>query len=215
MRRHWIFKTAAVMWVALGAVSAVLPFLPAKLSERFYGLDYLPKWHWHVWVIGLLIITIAAVFEGGHRQIESLKATHAARMQELEAEGLCTPNLWLDFGPNTTTSDDRTLRIQNSGGNPVFDVVVKIPCDGSCFNSDPISRLQNDTSWVTCKANRAAVDQRTVRGFIVEEMLRGAKDEIPVLISFREHPQKQRDFRLVIRLPLRDGIQFALPREKR
>jgi hypothetical protein len=122
------------------------------------------------------------------------------------------PNLWLEFDPNTTPSDDRTLRIQNVGNNPVFDVVVKIPSDGSRFNSDPISRLQNDKNWVPCKNNRASEYLKTVRGIVVEEVLRGAKDEIPVLISYRDHRQKQRDFRLVVRLPLRDGIQFALPK---
>ncbi len=62
------------MWLVLGTVSTLLPFLPAKWSERFFSLNYLPKWHWYVWVIGFLFIAVIAVFEGGHRQVKLLNA---------------------------------------------------------------------------------------------------------------------------------------------
>ena len=57
-------------------IEIVLPFLPQEWSEYFYGLRYLPKWPWHVWIIGILIIAIIAVFEGGYRQVELLKKGH-------------------------------------------------------------------------------------------------------------------------------------------
>jgi hypothetical protein len=123
-----------------------------------------------------------------------------------------TPNLWLEFDPNETPSDDRTLRIQNGGNNPIFDVVVKIPSESPHFVSDPINRLPNDKNWVPCKRNRMPEYLKTVRNIVVEEVLRGTKDEIPVLISYRDHERKHRKFSLVIPLPLRDGIQFALPK---
>ncbi len=74
MHSHWSFKAVAVMWGVLGTVSIVLPFLPPKWGDRFYSLTYLPRWHWYVWVIGILILVIIAVFEAGHRQVESQKA---------------------------------------------------------------------------------------------------------------------------------------------
>lgn len=66
IRAHWTVKLAFVIWGTLGAVSIVLPFCPATWSEKFYGLSYIPKWHWYVWVIGLLVIAAFALFEVGH-----------------------------------------------------------------------------------------------------------------------------------------------------
>jgi hypothetical protein len=73
LHSHWIFKAVLALWAALGATEIVLPFLPAKWSDWFYGLGYLPKWHWYVWTVGVLVILIIGVFEGGHRQVQLLK----------------------------------------------------------------------------------------------------------------------------------------------
>lgn len=68
-----------MIWAALGATGIVLPFLPATWSDRFYGLNYLPKWHWYVWALGFLVIAIIAIFEGGHR-------AWITKVEELESE---------------------------------------------------------------------------------------------------------------------------------
>lgn len=70
MRTHWIAKVAGLIWGTLGAIGAVIPFFPDKWGATFYGLRFLPKWSWSVWVIGLLIIVLVAVFESGHRQFK-------------------------------------------------------------------------------------------------------------------------------------------------
>jgi len=92
-----MFKAVAVMWGILCAVSALLPFLPAKWSERFYSLNYLPKLPWYVWVIGFLTLAILVVFEGGHRQLESQKAHHRAEMQKAAIRPLPTAADWKDL----------------------------------------------------------------------------------------------------------------------
>ena len=85
LHSHWIFKIVAVMWLLLGVVGTLLPFFPAKWSEGFYRLNYLPKWHWYVWIVGSLVIVIIAVFDASCRQIELLKKNHLIEMQRLSA----------------------------------------------------------------------------------------------------------------------------------
>jgi hypothetical protein len=72
MHSHWSFKTVALMWSLFGVISLFLPFWP-RLSKKFYGLAFLPKWPWYIWVIGLLVLIMLAVFEGGHRQVQTYK----------------------------------------------------------------------------------------------------------------------------------------------
>lgn len=67
------------MWLLLGAVETILPFFPAKWSELFYSLSYLPHLRWYVWVIGLLVIALIAVFEAAF-QLEKQHG-HAAVLE--------------------------------------------------------------------------------------------------------------------------------------
>jgi hypothetical protein len=62
------------------------------------------------------------------------------------------PSLWLEYDASQPYAN-RPLRIQNSGRKTVYNVVVKIPADGSDFVSDCIPRLLNDTSWIACTSN--------------------------------------------------------------
>ncbi len=81
IHKHLIFRVVAVLWLIFGVISTLLPFFPAKWSENFYALNYLPKWHWYVWVIGILIIAVIAVFEGGYGQVGLL----VSRLEDIEA----------------------------------------------------------------------------------------------------------------------------------
>jgi hypothetical protein len=121
-------------------------------------------------------------------------------------------DFWLEFDPKGS----RPLHIQNNGTEPAFDVVVKIPADGSGFTSDVINRLNNDGIWVPCGLKGNFVYLDSIRAVIVETILRGSRNEtegqkIPVLISYRTRKQPGCEFHLEIRLPLRNGIQFGLP----
>jgi len=87
MRRHWIFKALGLMWAAFGIFSLFLPFSP-RLSEKFYQLSFLPKWRWYIWVIGLLVLTVLAILEGGHRQVQSYKIRAAAAQNNLRQRAL-------------------------------------------------------------------------------------------------------------------------------
>jgi hypothetical protein len=80
MRSHPAFKVAAGLWFAFGIVSLFLPFFP-QAAERFYSLTYLPRLHWYVWVIGILVIALTAVVEGGRSQVDSLNPKLAAADQ--------------------------------------------------------------------------------------------------------------------------------------
>jgi hypothetical protein len=129
---------------------------------------------------------------------------------EPRAEQSC--DFWLEFQP----TGSRFLSIQNSGAEPAFDVVVQIPADGSGFKSDVISRLDNDKSWASCGLNGNFVYLESIRKLLAQTVLDSATGEdvqqIPVLITYRTRKQQDCEAHLEIRMPLRNGIQFALPR---
>jgi hypothetical protein len=122
-------------------------------------------------------------------------------------------DFWLSFRPEGS----RFLAIQNSGPEPGFDVVVRIPADGSGCTSDPINRLNNDRQWVLCFWKSDAVKLERMRPVIAEALMRAADNNtvapkaIPVLITYRTRQQRACEQHLEIRLPFHDGIQFALP----
>jgi len=119
-------------------------------------------------------------------------------------------DFWLQFHPQGS----RFLAIQNNGAEPAFDVVVYI-ADGSNFKSDVIHRLDNDRHWAACALNGNLISLESVRRVLVGTLLHppdgGEVKAIPVLIRYRTHTQRSYTFHLEIRLPLQNGIQFALP----
>jgi hypothetical protein len=120
-------------------------------------------------------------------------------------------DFWLAFDARGS----RPLMIQHSGDEVGFDVVVKIPADGSGFTSDVINRLEPNGSWVSCLSNGNFVHLESIRHVLAETVLRGTEGDnpktIPVLVNYRTLTQQNCECRLEIRLPLKDGIQFALP----
>src|ERR1700675_1101707 len=85
MRSHPIFKVVGVMWAIFTVASLFLPFWP-RLSEKFYRLTFLPKWPWYIWVIGFLVLSCLALFEGGHRQVQSFKNTPKKNSDEFSEQ---------------------------------------------------------------------------------------------------------------------------------
>ena len=121
-------------------------------------------------------------------------------------------DFWLEFHP----TGSRFMRIQNSGAEPAFDVIVQIPADGSGFKSDVISRLDNDRNWASCGWNGNFVSLEAIRKVLAQTILDSAEDvqQIPVLITYRTRKQQDCETHLEIRLPLKNGIQFALPQKQ-
>jgi hypothetical protein len=122
---------------------------------------------------------------------------------------------WLRFCETTLSYEEHLLEIQNSGDESAFDVLVKIPADGSRFVSDVITRVDNDREWVQCTSGNNTVRLESIRRVLVETILSGSEGDdpksIPVSLSYRSPVQGDCEFLLEIRLPLRNGIQFALP----
>jgi pyrimidine deaminase RibD-like protein len=121
-------------------------------------------------------------------------------------------DFWLQFHPQGS----RFLFVQNNGAEPAFDTVVYIPADGSGFNSDVIHRLDSDRTWVPCLLKGNFFSMESARKVLVETLLHPPDGDeevkvIPVLIRYRTHTQHGCEFHLEIRLPLQNGIQFALP----
>jgi hypothetical protein len=120
-------------------------------------------------------------------------------------------DFWLQFH----SKGSRFLFVQNNGVEPAFDIVVFIPTDGSGFESDVIHRLNSDSIWVACLLEGNFFSMESARKVLVETLLHppdsGEVKAIPVLIRYRTHSQHSCAFHLEIRLPLKNGIQFALP----
>jgi hypothetical protein len=121
-------------------------------------------------------------------------------------------DFWLQFHPQGS----RFLFVQNNGVEPAFDAVVCIPADGSGFKSDVIHRLDSDRTWVACLLKGNFFSMESARKVLVETLLHpsdGGEEvkAIPVLIRYRTHTQRNCEFPLEIRMPLQNGIQFALP----
>ncbi|HEV2194012.1 MAG TPA: hypothetical protein VGR55_00380 [Candidatus Acidoferrum sp.] len=118
-------------------------------------------------------------------------------------------DFWLEFHP----TGSRPLRIKNSGAEPAFDVVIRIPADGSGFKSGAINRLDNDGGWVFCGLKGNFVYLEAIRKVLAQTPLGSAEEvrQIPVLITYRTRKQQDCEAHLEIRLPLKNGIQFALP----
>src|SRR6266567_2727416 len=132
----------------------------------------------------------------------------------LQARESETPrcDFWLQFHPQGS----RSLFVQNNGAEPAFDTVVYVPADGSGFKSDVIHRLDSDRAWVACLLKGNFFSMESARNVLVEALLHppdGGEEvrAIPVLIRYRTHTQHSCAFHLEIRLPLQNGIQFALP----
>jgi hypothetical protein len=124
-------------------------------------------------------------------------------------------DLWLEF----SSQGSRFLLIQNGGAEPAFDVVLYIPADGSGFKSDVINRLDSDRNWVTCASKGDFVRLESIRQVLAQAVLDASSPDevkaIPVLIRYRTREQQDCEFHLEIRMPLKNGIQFALPGNQR
>ncbi len=59
-------RLALGVWFVLTVLSTLEVVFPQIAG-------YVPRWPWYVWIIGFLVIAIAAVFEGGFRQVRKLK----------------------------------------------------------------------------------------------------------------------------------------------
>jgi hypothetical protein len=114
--------------------------------------------------------------------------------------------LWLEFD-ETQPYSKRPLRIQNTGKNDLFEVVVRIPADGSGFVSDTIPRLPNDGTWILCSSSGTVETHERASSRIVDIILSGHPHAVlPVLVNFTGGKQQ-----FEIRTPILHGIKFSLP----
>lgn len=163
---------------------------------------------------GLVLMAVIGYFT---RRVLTRSRGHqkdAAAPTQTHGQEVPCCEFWLEFDGNDLL-DDRSLRIQNTGNQAVFDVIVKIPADGSGFKSDVINRLDNDKSWIPCTSNGNPEYLRSLRAVLAETVLHhsgeGDIQTIPVLVSCRSRSKQSCEYSLEIRLPLRGGIQFAVP----
>jgi len=174
------------------------------------------------WVLWLLLLLWNVPSEGQNfewwRQHVPMLTAHSALISWLLAVGgivwmivaILWPErsnqLWLDFDEKEPYNE-RPLRIQNSGGKNIFDVVVSIPGNGSVFTSDAIPRLANDRNWIPCLSVGIPETHKRLTDRLVELILSGEPHEIiPVFIRFRGGEEQ-----LEIRMPIMHGIKFSKP----
>jgi len=108
-------------------------------------------------------------------------------------------DLWLGFdGAGQTMS----LCIINSGPESIFNATVKIPEDGSCFRSEPISRVDPSGSPHGCPAGTMEAIRKAVGLAISTSRIEPNAKSVPVRISFSDLEGSQIEF---------DKLELALP----
>ena len=115
-----------MMWGLFGLISLLIPFWP-KGSERFYALAFLPKWPWSIWVIGMLVLCVLAIFEGGHQQVQAYKIRARELQNDLRQRvlklGLDLFSFLREIGPkpqrivdNRKTTEEKVAEYMEANG---------------------------------------------------------------------------------------------------
>lgn len=63
VRKHPLFWVLTMIWTILTALSVLPILLPPEKARNFSLYPYLPRWDWHIAVIGFLIIALCGLFE--------------------------------------------------------------------------------------------------------------------------------------------------------
>lgn len=151
-------------------------------------------------VLATLVVTGAGYFAGG-RMVALGCFVFAGiigiglHLTRKNVEGV---DLWLGFDGVS----DALLCIQNRGKEPVFDAVVRIPEDGSCFASQPIARIDPDGApWPVSGGTRSEIR----KALAMMGLSRNPDEQshpIPIRITFSNLRGKPRIF---------DDLEIELP----
>lgn len=63
IRKHPLFWVLAMIWTILSALSVLPILLPPEKARNFTLHPYLPRWDWHIAVVGFLVIALCGLFE--------------------------------------------------------------------------------------------------------------------------------------------------------
>jgi hypothetical protein len=125
-------------------------------------------------------------------------------------------DLWLGFDFNTWGPESSALCVQNKGKEPIFNVVVNIPDDGSELKSNSIDRLEADGQPVSCSVKkgkvRDAVDSTVVArseklyDIVRDENGRIKEAKMPMRVAYTDGRGKRRKYNeFEILLPFKDS----------
>ena len=155
-------KTAVIgvivmVFVGIGLIENLLPFLDVDLRVPKIPLP---------WVLTILLIgLLAVILTGGYRK-------SLADEEGMEAIG--GPQIFIGF--EATQWGEPPLVVQNNGGGFAYNVVLKIPADGSVFTSHAVNILRDDKDVVPFQGDK--VGRVTPQNLV----LAGAR-YLPVVVS--------------------------------
>ena len=104
----WRWLMVTLVWLLFARAATIRDnFLPVEWRARFQVLDYLPAWSWSVWIIGVLLLTIAMLYLAASRWIAQLD--RALNDRELPGRNADEIAPWRERG-RTLTNQWRHLR---------------------------------------------------------------------------------------------------------
>src|SRR6266853_6226698 len=86
IRKHPIFGMFAVIWSILGALSIVPLFLPPDKAQKFSLYPFLPRWDWHITVIGFLAMLLLMLSESYYHFYRNEAPKQKKLRQDLEEQ---------------------------------------------------------------------------------------------------------------------------------
>lgn len=129
------------------------------------------------------------------RRDRSAKGAKTARKSQSQKPW----DLWLGFDG---AGQNAMLSMLNRGPEAIFNATVKIPEDGSCFKSQPISRVDPGGSVYSCPAGFYDQIKNAVALALITKRIKSNAESIPVRISFTDLHNMKVDF---------DKLEVGLP----
>jgi hypothetical protein len=147
--------------------------------------------------IVLIVLGIVIIFLD-HRNVLKKKEKRPGATDPTTAN-MSVMDLWLGF---SGLGKDAILCVKNTGPEPVYDLIVKIPESGSCYESQSLRRVEPDSNPYPCSPGRL----EDIRAVAASAVLRGLDVDgksIPVRITYStlKNPAKQRFDALELGLP--------------
>jgi hypothetical protein len=150
-------------------------------------------------ILSKLWLSPALIVIGFALVLVSIKQSARNIQEKIKPAKKASPDLWLGFDG---IGRDATLCAQSRGMEALFDVRVKIPESGSCFVSQPITRVISDGSPHPCPPGTFNVIRDSVASVILKGFVHADAQSIPVRITYSTQAEKGLHF---------DDLEISLP----
>lgn len=216
---RWFTKMSGPLTVPFAIAALFWPNGPLKFLFAILAVACAAASSYGIWAHERThVVSLLDKIEGLRSQLSDL----GQRLTETRG-----PELWLGFDPRTSFSSASSwvrnfdpgasyikapLCVQNNGGGTAFNVVVKIPADGSAFISDSIKRVADDKARVICSPKKH-IDFGGLQKILAHVLLTAPDPKgimtIPVLVTCMDGEGRAFEYDFQVDLPLSVGSPFT------